>query len=694
MSLDMPAKSAVGVSEIETLRRMLEETQEALRAIQHGEVDALVVPRENGPTIFTLEGADQSYRLLVESMNEGAVTVAQDGTIFYCNGAFARLLGRSMDTLIGASLLPYIPESEREAFSELIQAIFHQGAKAEFLLIRADNQTVPVQFSISQLPQSPVPIFCIVATDLSDRKRVETVLRDARHQLEIKVQERTAELKERQQEYASLTENSPDIIARFDVELRHLYVNPRVERVTGIPAKEFIGKTHQELGLDPKLCALWRTHLLHVFNTGEPQTIQFSFPSAEGERNFIARIVPEHDEDGKVVSVLSIASDETERLSAQKKLQASEEVLRSFYDSSSVLMGIVELIPGDVLHIYDNPAFCAFFGLPAESTRGKRARELHLPADMLDVWHGHFERCLTLNNPIRFDSFLRHAGTERWLGVTVTPIGEPSESNRRLSYVAEDITDQKISEFALKISEDRLNEVNRTLESRVHERTRELEQANATIKASLQEKEVLLKEIHHRVKNNLQIISSLLRMQLGRLRNSDSDRILQESQNRIRSMAMIHEQLYQTNDMSNINFKSYLQTLMSHLLQSYSDIQQNITYELDADDINLHLDTAIPCALIATELISNAFKHAFPKATGGALKIRFKKTAEDHILLAVEDNGIGMPPNLDYANSSSVGFTILNALCRQLRSKLQVESGAAGGVRVTLIFRPSENINL
>lgn len=236
----------------------------------------------------------------------------------------------------------------------------------------------------------------------------------------------------------------------------------------------------------------------------------------------------------------------------------------------------------------------------------------------------------------------------------------------------------------LQVSEQIIENLNHTLEQRVAQRTRELEQANLYIQDSLKEKEVLLQEVHHRVKNNLQVISSLLRMQLDRLSDPNASIILQESQNRIRSMAMIHEQLYRTRDMSRINLKSYLETLLLHLLQSYSEDQQKISYRLDADDIPIDLDTAIPCGLIATELISNALKHAFVKTGTGALKVGFKRAGHNMAVLSVEDNGAGMPPSIAVDGTPTLGFTILNALARQLRGELQIRPGTNSGTRIEI----------
>jgi two-component sensor histidine kinase len=213
----------------------------------------------------------------------------------------------------------------------------------------------------------------------------------------------------------------------------------------------------------------------------------------------------------------------------------------------------------------------------------------------------------------------------------------------------------------------------------IAERTRVEEQ----ITASLWEKEVLLKEIHHRVKNNLQIISSLLSLQAHRVEDSQALEIFQESQDRIRSMALIHEKLYQAHDLARINFGEYIHSLSAYLSQAYSASTRAIALQIQADSISLAVDTAIPCGLMLNELISNALKHAFPHDGPGQVRIELGTGPNHHYTLKVSDNGVGMPPDLDLSTTDSFGLQLVNALVNQLGGAIELDKGKGTEFKIT-----------
>ena len=194
--------------------------------------------------------------------------------------------------------------------------------------------------------------------------------------------------------------------------------------------------------------------------------------------------------------------------------------------------------------------------------------------------------------------------------------------------------------------------------------------------ASLKEKEVLLKEVHHRVKNNLQIISSLINMQSRRVKNSDAVEAFKESQNRIMSMALIHETLYRSSDLSSIKFAEYARNLVRSLLTSYEP-GGRIRIEFDLDDVTLGIDRAIPCGLIINELVSNCLKHAFPDGRQGLVSLEMHAMNGKELALVVRDDGIGLPSDLDLRATRSLGLTLVRSLVAQLKGSMEV-SGAAG----------------
>ncbi len=198
----------------------------------------------------------------------------------------------------------------------------------------------------------------------------------------------------------------------------------------------------------------------------------------------------------------------------------------------------------------------------------------------------------------------------------------------------------------------------------------DLKNAEDRIIASLKEKEVLIQEINHRVKNNMQIISSLLSLQANHTSSDEAAEILKESRGRVKSMAMIHEKLYHSSNLSQLNMADYLNNLVRDILRSYSSVSSKVTSNVDVEDIYLNINTALPMGLMVNELVSNSIKHAFPEGEGN-IDIKLEYNGEKYIL-SVSDNGIGLPGDVDPFESSSLGLKLVNSLSIQLEGDLSV----------------------
>jgi PAS domain S-box-containing protein len=213
----------------------------------------------------------------------------------------------------------------------------------------------------------------------------------------------------------------------------------------------------------------------------------------------------------------------------------------------------------------------------------------------------------------------------------------------------------------------------------ITERKRE----EAKLKSSLREKEILLKEIHHRVKNNLQIISSLLNLQSTHIRDPRALEVFKEGQGRVRSMALIHEKLYQSDDLARVDFYEYISNLAAYLFRSYEVNSGAVRLNVESEDVMLGVDTAIPCGLIINELVSNSLKHAFPGGGGGSINIRLRPADSERLTLAVSDDGIGLPPGFDVRNTPSLGLQLVNTLARQIGGEVEVTDGAGAEFKIT-----------
>jgi len=207
--------------------------------------------------------------------------------------------------------------------------------------------------------------------------------------------------------------------------------------------------------------------------------------------------------------------------------------------------------------------------------------------------------------------------------------------------------------------------------------------AEEKVKASLKEKEVLLKEINHRVKNNMQIIVSLLRLQSYAAKDKKLEDMFKVAQNRVRSMAIIHEKLYKSEDFASIDFASYIRSLTIHLMQTYQIDPEQINFIADVKDICLDINQGVPVGLLINELVSNALKHAFPKGKKGEIIVKFHTDKKGKKTLIVSDNGIGYPDKVDMSKPKTLGMQLIKDLTKQIGGKLDLVNKAGTTFKIT-----------
>jgi PAS domain S-box-containing protein len=314
-------------------------------------------------------------------------------------------------------------------------------------------------------------------------------------------------------------------------------------------------------------------------------------------------------------------------------------------------------LDGGLNEVYVSPQIEALLGYSQREWTSDPVlwfRRLH--PDDRRIWNREFARGCSTGGPFRADCrFLARDGSVVWVRGEATI--ERDERGRPifLQGLAYDITESK--------------------------------RAEATIAASLREKEDLLKEIHHRVKNNLQITSSLLKLQCGRVTDEASRRALTEGEGRIRAIALVHEMLYRTADLSRIDFAEYVRRLVPQMARAQVPRSAEITVAVEIDDVRLHIEDAVPCGLLLSELVSNCFKHAFPGERRGHILVRVR--AQDGAgLIEVLDDGVGLPPGLDVDNPDSLGLELVHRLTRQLQGSVTIRSNGAGtSVAITLPSR-------
>lgn len=207
--------------------------------------------------------------------------------------------------------------------------------------------------------------------------------------------------------------------------------------------------------------------------------------------------------------------------------------------------------------------------------------------------------------------------------------------------------------------------------------------AEEKLKASLKEKEMLLKEAHHRIKNNLQIIVSLLRLQSNPIKNKKVLNMFRISQNRIRAVALIHEELYRSNNMKEINLSDYVNKMVTHLVSAYRAGNGVIKLKLELKNIFLDIDRAIPCGLVINELVSNSLKHGFPGGREGEIFIKMSRDKRKKYTIIVKDTGMGLPDGLDIHKSENLGLQLVMDLVEQLKGTLELERNGETTFKIT-----------
>jgi len=333
-----------------------------------------------------------------------------------------------------------------------------------------------------------------------------------------------------------------------------------------------------------------------------------------------------------------------ERIQVEKALKESEVKFRTITENVNV--GIYRNTSGpDGQFLEANPAFIQMFGFNSrDELMNIKVSDLYIQSDN----RNRFNKKMLSDGYVKDEilNLKRKGGTE--IICSISAVAEKDRNGRILYYdgMIEDITERK--------------------------------KAEDQIKKNLEEKEVLLKEVHHRVKNNMQVIMSLLRLQTQYITDKHAKSLFKDSQSRVASMALIHEKLYKSENLSRIDFNEYLRDLVQTLIQSYNIENKMIRFDLNIENVLLNINQAIPCGLIINELITNSLKYAFPGNMKGKIAIDFHLQNEQYTLI-VYDNGIGISSEHVMENPQTLGLLLVNALTQQLHGTLELkkEKGTA-----------------
>ncbi len=464
-----------------------------------------------------------------------------------------------------------------------------------------------------------------ISVDIDARKRMEMALRES------------------EERFRGAFEFAAIGMALVGLDGRWMRVNRALCDIVGYSIKELLATTVQaithpdDLGVD----------LAYVRQMLEGSRSHFNMEKRylhkDGHVVWIllsASLVRDHI--GEPMYFVSQIQDITDRKRAELRLLASEERARAILDAIPDLM--LRLDHEGVFLDYRVHRSDDLFA-PPEKVLGARIRDL-APAAIADQVHAHIEIAL------------RDREIQQWEFQLASPRGTQDYEARMVGCGTDDVV-------AIVRNITAFSEVDRHL------------------RASLREKEVLLQEVHHRVKNNLQIIASLINMQLRRLKEASTRETLEQCQNRVQAIALIHEKLYQSKSLADVPLADYVTSLAQEIVKAANIAGTRVALEISIPDVVLPIDRAIPCGLILNELISNAIKHAFPSGRQGLIRVHAEPLG-GHLRLVIADNGVGLPGGFNIKRCPSMGLQLVRTLADQLDALLEID--VQGGASFQLTF--------
>jgi two-component sensor histidine kinase/CheY-like chemotaxis protein len=371
-------------------------------------------------------------------------------------------------------------------------------------------------------------------------------------------------------------------------------------------------------------------------------------------KNNLSKLVP------AVERALKERSEFIERKKAEEELKSTYAQMEvRIRDSENKNLILIEAIPDSMFILSKNGTYHDFrskndglLSIPPDEIIGKNISNIGLSPNDLDLFFKHIKGALKTNTLQEFEYELSPSSEMFQFESRIVKL-----NNQEVLCIVRDMTEKKRIE----------DKVNR----------------------SLKEKDVLLQEIHHRVKNNLQIVSSLLSLQSRYIEQPESIEIFRDSQSRIKSMALVHEKLYQSGDLTRIDLAEYIPDLVSDLFRSYGVNYNIVQFKINSENISLDINTAIPCGLIINELVTNSIKHAFQGIIKGEIIIELKYE-DDYLKMKVQDNGVGFPEEVNLNNIKTLGLQLVISLTKQLDGSIELIKG--NGTCFNIIFKEQSNM--
>lgn len=588
-----------------------------------------------------MEKSEILQRGIFEQAPDAILLVSASGQIVKANAEAARLFGYAAEqllslkaeALIPGNQEPADPSSQRFWFAAPVRHMM--GSGMELLGRRSDGSMFPMDVMLSLLQSTDGALVIATIRDITERRRAEEALRQS------------------ERRFRNTLEYAPIGISIVSPDGRWLEVNSAMCELVGYSKAEMQQRTIQDLTHPDDLekdLALARRLL-----NGEIRSYQLEKRYIRKDGRAVTVLLTRsllRDDHGKPVYFIAQIEDISERKMAQEQLSALNKRLALATQAGG--MGVWELDLGSQLLWWD-----------------KRMYEMHqLDSKAASGTSAQWWKCVHPDHLARVRQEFESAVNGRGLLSIEFPIIWPDNQTKVIRADAllsrdEEGHPAKLTGICWDVTDSRRQE--------------------ETIKAALREKETLLKELYHRVKNNLQVITSLFNLQVHALPEGAARNALKEAADRVRAMALVHEKLYQSGNLSSIALDDYITDLCVRLGNAALASERGIRLTSKSEKIEVGLETAVPLGLLLNEVISNALKHAFPDGRHGTIVVRLAHEPDDWMKLTVTDDGIGFPPNLDITSSRTLGLNLVAALSAQLDGKLTF--GTDGGAWVSLKFR-------
>ena len=619
----------------------------------------------------TIRESEQKFREIFDNAND-AIEIAElnddgsPGRFIDMNAVACRMLHYSKDELLGRGPLDINTETFSRPFGGILEELKTVGhATFETEHRTKDGTVFPVEINAHIVTLLGKKVILSVVRDITERRAAE------------------AEIRRSRQLFADIISFLPDPTIVIDREGKVLAWNRAIERLSGMPAEDIIGRGNYvysiwlygrprpiliDLVLHPDRDA-GRMDYLNIRREGSTLTAETTATLQSGKEIVLSLVAsPLFDEKGEITGAIESMRDITriketeaelarmnaglEKIVRERTQALQDEVIQRKYaeqeaqDALAYTRSVIEANP-DLMVVLDmegrildiNGAGTILTGIPREELLGQKYFGYLEDDGTLETAFARLLAEGSIENFVR----IRHTDGHRTpLSVHAVVVSGCGNTPDRIIVSAHDITRQKADE--------------------------------AAIKASLDEKVILLREIHHRVKNNLQIIISLTNLQMRNSTDPSVKQMMAETQNRVRAMSLVHEKLYRSESLSQIDFAEYTRFLATQLFSFYTIDTRRVNLDVTLRRMMVDINTAVPLGLIMNELVSNALKHAFSDGRKGTLAIRGGTDEKGQITLVIGDDGVGVPPDFDLQNSPTLGMRLVTSLVDQIGGSITLDT--------------------